>query len=204
MKFLVFALLVAVCLARTYPLYKQCDSRWGNEKLGTSANTICKAGCLMSSASMALAGTGHSYNPGTLNTWLKEHGGYASGDLFVWTAIDKLGLTYKGKISNTEIKKHLDEGYVVILNVHNGGHWVLAHGYSGDNILVNDPGFSTTAYSISQIVNGNTAIYSVAKVPAFWSELFGQIKSTVSSWMGIEETVVVQERFEVAQEINVI
>ena len=196
MKFLVFALLIAICFARSYPLYKQCDSRWGSEHLGTSSNTICQAGCLMSSASMALAGTGHSFNPGTLNTWLKEHGGYASGDLFVWNAIDKLGLTYKGKISNTEIKKHLDEGYVVILNVHNGGHWVLAHGYSGDNILVNDPGFSTNAYSLSQIVNGNTAIYAVAKVPAFWSELFGQVKEKLFSFLGIEEPMVVQERFE--------
>jgi hypothetical protein len=196
MKLLILALLVAVCLARTYPLYKQCDSRWGNEHLGTSANTICKAGCLMSSAAMALSGTGHSYNPGTLNTWLKSNGGYVSGDLFVWTSIDKLGLTYKGKISNTDIKKHLDSGYVVILNVHNGGHWVLAHGYSGDNILVNDPGFSTTEYSLSQIVNGNTAIYSVSKLPAFWNKIYVEAKSTLNSWMGYEETISVQERFE--------
>jgi ABC-type bacteriocin/lantibiotic exporter with double-glycine peptidase domain len=180
MKLLIFALLVAVCLGRSYPLYKQCDSRWGNEHLGTSSNTICKAGCLMSSAAMALAGTGHNYNPGTLNTWLKANGGYASGDLFVWTAIGKLGLTYKGKISNSEIKHHLDSGYVVILNVHNGGHWVLAHGYSGDNILVNDPGFSTTEYSLSQIVNGNTGVYSVSKLPGVLNELLVNVKESVN------------------------
>ena len=85
----------------------------------------------MSSAAMALSGVGHNYNPGTLNSWLKSNGGYVSGDLFVWSAINKLGLTYHGKISNSEIKHHLDIGDVVILNVHNGGHWVLAHGYSG-------------------------------------------------------------------------
>ena len=34
-------------------------------------------------------------------------------------------------------------------NVHNGGHWVLATGYSGDKILVNDPGYSTSSYSLS-------------------------------------------------------
>ncbi len=172
MKFFILTLLVAVCLARTYPLYKQCDSRWGSEHLGTSSNTICQAGCLMSSASMALAGTGHSYNPGTLNSWLKSNGGYVSGDLFVWTAINKLGLTYKGRISNSEIKHNLDAGNVVIVNVHNGGHWVLAHGYNGDNILVNDPGFSTTEYSLSQIVNGNTGVYTVNKVPAFLNQIF--------------------------------
>jgi hypothetical protein len=56
----------------------------------------------------------------------------------------------------------LDKGKVVICNVHNGGHWVLAHGYSGDNILVNDPGFSTTSYTLSQIVNGQNGVYRVA------------------------------------------
>ena len=171
MKYLIFALLLAVCLARSYPLYKQCDPKWGNDHLGTSANTICKAGCLMSSASMALSGCGKSYNPGTLNTWLKSNGGYSGGDLYVWTAINKLGLTFKGFVVNTQIKQNLDAGNVVILNVRNGAHWVLAHGYSGDNILVNDPGFSTSSYNLSEIKNGNTGIYSVNKVPAFLSNL---------------------------------
>ena len=32
--------------------------------------------------------------PRTMNTWLKKNGGYASGDLFVWGSIDKLGFHY--------------------------------------------------------------------------------------------------------------
>ena len=37
-------------------LYKQCDSQWANEKLGTCATqTICSAGCAMSSVAMILA-----------------------------------------------------------------------------------------------------------------------------------------------------
>lgn len=97
MKIFLLALLVAVVLCRTYPLFKQCDSKWGNEQLGTSSNTICKAGCAMSSVAMALAGTGHTtYNPGTLNTWLKSNGGYVSGDLLVWSAVGKIGLNYQG------------------------------------------------------------------------------------------------------------
>lgn len=46
-------------------------------------------------------------------------------------------------------------------NVHNGGHWVLAYGYNGDNIMVNDPYFSTSSYSLNEIVNGNNGIYKV-------------------------------------------
>ena len=171
MKIVLLTLLVALCLSRSYPMFKQCDSRWGSHQLGTSSNTICKAGCLMSSASMALAGTGHNYNPDTLNNWLKANGGYASGDLFVWGAINKLGLTHKGFISNSQIKGALDAGQVVIVNVHSGAHWVLAHGYSGDNILVNDPGYATSSYALTDIKNGNTGVYSVNKVPAFINNL---------------------------------
>jgi hypothetical protein len=66
-------------------------------------------------------------------------------------------------VSNSQIKTYLDAGNVVILNVHNGGHWVLAYGYNGDNILVNDPGYNVASYALSQIVDGQNGIYTVAK-----------------------------------------
>lgn len=146
---LTIILLITLVTSRTYPLYKQCDSKWGNEQLGTSSNTICKAGCLMSSVAMALAGTGHNYNPSTLNHWLKGHGGYVSGDLFVWGSVNPIGLKYIGKVANSNIASSLEAGHVVILNVHNGGHWVLAHSMSGSTIHVNDPGYSTTSYTLA-------------------------------------------------------
>lgn len=121
----------------------------------------------MSSAAMALQGTGHSFNPSTLNKWLISNGGYASGNLFVWASINKLGLTFQGFVANSAIKSNLDQNKIVILNVHNGGHWVLATGYSGDSIRVNDPGYATTAYSLSEIVPGNNGVYTVAKLPLF-------------------------------------
>ena len=34
--------------------YKQCDSKWGSNKLGTCSQTICSAGCAMSSVAMIL------------------------------------------------------------------------------------------------------------------------------------------------------
>ena len=34
--------------------FKQCDSRWANEQLGTCSQTICSAGCAMSSVAMIL------------------------------------------------------------------------------------------------------------------------------------------------------
>jgi hypothetical protein len=45
----------------------------------------------MSSVSMIQRTKGANVNPGTLNSWLRGHGGYVSGDLLVWSATDALG-----------------------------------------------------------------------------------------------------------------
>ena len=161
-KYLLAAAILFLATARTYPLYKQCDSKWGSEHLGTSSKTICQAGCAMSSLAMGLAGIGKNYNPSTLNTWLKGHGGYVSGDLLVWGSVTSLGLSFIGKVANSQIAPGLSAGHVVILNVHNGGHWVLATGISGSKINVHDPGFSTSSYDMSEIVAGQTAMYRVS------------------------------------------
>ena len=47
---------------------------------------------------------------------------------------------------------HFHAGKVVILNVHNGGHWVLTTGISGNTFHVNDPGYNVGSYSASQVV----------------------------------------------------
>lgn len=179
MKLIIFTLLLTLLLARKYPLFSQCDSQWANDRVGTSDRTICQIGCLMTSAAMALAGTGKSYNPKTLNVWLTNNGGYANKNLFVWASINKLGLTFKGFFANSQIKSNLDAGNVVIVNVRNGGHWVLAYGYNGNDILVNDPGYSTSSYPLSSIVENNNGVYTVNKMPA---RLTGWYYG-VSDWM---------------------
>lgn len=152
----------------------------------------------MSSAAMALSGIGHSQTPETLNKWLKANGGYVSGDAYVWAAINKIGLTYKGRISNANIKQHLDAGAVVILNVHNGGHWVLAHSYTGDSIHVNDPGYSTTSYTLSEIVNGNTGLYTVNKLPGLQQRVFdfnrGRVQQLDENYNFNEESPINQQK----------
>lgn len=116
----------------------------------------------MSSASMALAGTVKpDITPAILNRWLTQNGGYVSGDLFVWSAINTFGLTFQAKVANSQIKPNLDKGNVVICNVHNGKHWVLAYGYNGDNILINDPNYTTPSYTLAEIVDGQNGVYTV-------------------------------------------
>jgi hypothetical protein len=126
---------------------------------------------------MGLSGIGKNYNPSTLNTWLKGHGGYVSGDLLVWGSVTSLGLSFVGKVANSQIAPGLGAGNVLILNVHNGGHWVLATSISGTKISVNDPGYSTTAYDISDIVAGQTAMYRVSGMPNTLGMFITQLES---------------------------
>jgi hypothetical protein len=179
LKAVLLLALVAISLGRNYPLFKQCNPDWANEQLGYSSDTICSAGCLMSSASMALAGTGHWVNPSILNQWLKTHGGYVSGDLFVWGSLSPFGLIYQGKVANYQIKSQLDQGRIVIVNVMNGAHWVLAYGYNGDNILVNDPGFNVGSYYLSQIVDGQTGVYVFTGANSASKNLLQRLKGFV-------------------------
>lgn len=41
-------------------------------------------------------------------------------------------------------------------------YWVLATSMSGSTIHVHDPGYSTTSYTISEIVANNSVIYHVS------------------------------------------
>jgi len=150
-----------------YPLYKQCNSEWGNDNM--EGSTICQVGCLMSSVSMALNGhgfeiSGQPANPGTLNAWLRNNQGYTSGSGLIESTIAELDpqhIAYLGKevpgsaLSVSEVKALLQTQYtIVIANVNDGGHFVLGIGYDAGstNLFVNDPGFAKTFYPFSQVV----------------------------------------------------
>jgi hypothetical protein len=151
-----------------YPLFKQCDSTWGDDYMGTK--TICMVGCLMSSTSMGLKGTdinieSLSSDPQTLNNWLLDNGGYDNNNLIesqvplinpdriFWPA-DAFHST--NDLPFSTITSYLDKGRVVIANVNDGGHFVLLVGYGDDNdtFYINDPGYTRDTYSYSTDVVG--------------------------------------------------
>mmetsp|Transcript_5667 Transcript_5667/g.8605 ORF Transcript_5667/g.8605 Transcript_5667/m.8605 type:complete len:197 (+) Transcript_5667:90-680(+) len=137
--------------------YKQCDSRWANEQLGTcSGTTICSAGCAMTSVAMILHTKGSGKDPSSLNKWLKNNGGYSGGCNIYWGSVDALGYTTfmgKQKASESEICNGLAKGHGIVANVHGGSHWVLLTACKGNGVYyVNDPGYSTTTYKHSDIL----------------------------------------------------
>mmetsp|Transcript_5707 Transcript_5707/g.7986 ORF Transcript_5707/g.7986 Transcript_5707/m.7986 type:complete len:191 (-) Transcript_5707:61-633(-) len=172
MRVISVLLLVAVCaqaakdIPFAYPLFKQCDPAWGDDLMVTE--TICQVGCLMSSVSMALNGkgikiNGISSNPGVLNTWLQQNGGYdADNDLYeeVIFEIAPNDVAYLGpyynntSLSPQTLKVMLLNELVVIANVMNGGHFVLMTGFNDDltQWYVNDPGFDKDYYLYDDIV----------------------------------------------------
>jgi hypothetical protein len=136
--------------------FKQCDSRWANDQLGTCSETVCSAGCAMSSVAMILNTKGTGHDPGSLNSWLKSNGGYASGCNIIWASVDAFGVTSFQGIETADesaICNGLSQGHGIVANVHNGGHWVLLTACAGNGVFyVNDPGYSTTTYTMADIV----------------------------------------------------
>lgn len=115
----------------------------------------------MTSVDMMLNTYGKIGDPGAFNSWLKSHGGYASGCLIIWGSVSSLGFKYIGKVSRDKVKSNFDSGKHLVLNVNGGRHWVLMKGYSGNTIHVNDPGNSSKkSYQVGEIVEA--AVYQKA------------------------------------------
>lgn len=163
------------------PLYKQCDNTsYSANEMGDIVNghqynqngyTICDVGCLMSSCSSALAGSGIPLpgarpgqlpNPGTLNAFLGQVGGYVpnTADLDE-SALMKVNpnrvkwgsnsMFPKNTVPLTLIRQWLLQPVprVVIANVMQGQHFVLVVGFDEktDTLYINDSGFNRMTYS---------------------------------------------------------
>lgn len=153
-----------------YPLFSQCDPRWGNDTMNST--TICEVGCLMSSLSMvlnekAILISGQAVTPQVLNAWLRDNGGY-DGDNDLQESVvpmispARISWPANGKHTTNDIPFDtimtiLQSGQPVIANVMNGAHFVLVIGYDpvdGDTLYVNDPYFNIRTYSYTRDIVG--------------------------------------------------
>jgi hypothetical protein len=152
------------------PYYNQCNQTWANDTLGHGPNTICQAGCLMSSVTAMMAGEGvlineTEPNPGLTNKWLIENGGYVDGDLFLWASIQPLGGNFIGFLyTPVSIAEAFEQGYRIVLNVLEGDHFVLLLNVLEDCYQVMDPAFNRDTYLFQDVLRAGYYSWNTTQI----------------------------------------
>lgn len=130
------------------PLFRQNDSRWGDEPLGPTNGTLGAAGCAVSSAAMVLAFYGVETDPGELNRFLIEQRGYTPEGWIYWEAAaaiapDRVRHVYENLPTYYLLDHNIARGNPVIVRLRLPGqntHFVVLAGKRGYDYLVCDPG----------------------------------------------------------------
>lgn len=147
--FLLGGALPARAVILSVPSYKQCDGAWGSDPLGTCSETMCSAGCAVTSTSMVFTYFGGTQDPGELNACLTSNGGYASGCLIYWSnGCMPNGVSYDG--TGGDIDAALASGYPVIAHVTSSQtsmHFVVIIGNNGGEYQINDPAWNYATIS---------------------------------------------------------
>ena len=129
------------------PRFAQDDPRWADDELGPAPSTMGEEGCAVSSAAMVLAFYGQDIDPGRLNAFLSDSGGYTPQGWLYWekAADYHPGLVrhaYEDLPSYFLIDWNLERGNPVIVRIHlpNGvTHFVVIAGKDGFDYLIQDP-----------------------------------------------------------------
>ena len=116
-------------------LFRQDDERWAEEKLGNSAYSMKKSGCLVTCIATALTMEGKTITPESLNEYFSSGGVYDSEGNLQWENLRQLdgGKTFDAEVYNTiseEILRDcLEQGKFPIVRVRMRGignvHYVL-------------------------------------------------------------------------------
>ncbi len=128
-------------------LFLQGDPAWGQDQLGESVHTIGQVGCAMTSAAMVMKFYGIDTDPGRLNVFLRENGGYDEDNDLRWEgpvalAPDRVRHVYEDLPSYYLMDSNLLHGNPVIvrLRLPNGiTHFVVVMGKEGFDYLIRDP-----------------------------------------------------------------
>ena len=142
MRFFTFAVLAfVVFVVQAEPLYfpdwKQCYYVWAKDVMGTSNETLCTKGDLVTCYSIYLAARGIPHNPRSINAWLTKND-YYSGYSMLVKMTDKLNVTtyigYYKDLRYEQVRNFIDQKNCVIayINACNNKHYILLTGY--DNV----------------------------------------------------------------------
>lgn len=102
--------------------FSQHNPRWADRRVGTGRLTLDRTGCLVCAATGVLTEADVDTNPGRLNRWLGRHGGFASGNLFVFSAIEPLGVVLDAVVDCSRVPAPMGR----VEETLGAGGWVLA------------------------------------------------------------------------------
>lgn len=140
-----------------YKNWVQYDSAWRDITLGVGGDTMYQSGCLVTAIAILMVHSGatdeYGVDPGKLCTYLTNNGGFNAYSDLVWSKVS--GAVEGFKFSNfrielkgsqqdkaEKIKRYLDMGYYIVVNVGNGGHWVAIDRVDDDGtVYMFDPGY---------------------------------------------------------------
>lgn len=143
-----------------YRSWKQYDSRWSGQRLGSSSDTMAGSGCLVTAIATLMVHSGcadeNGVDPGKLCTYLSNNGGFTSNGELYWGKVDgavegfslaswKVALSGSRYDKVAQIKSYLDRGYYIVVSVGYGEHWVAVDSIDGNgNVNIFDPAYSYT------------------------------------------------------------
>ena len=128
-------------------LYLQGDPAWGHDQLGLSVHTMGQVGCAVTSVAMVMKFYGIDIDPGRLNVFLRDNGGYDEDNDLRWEgppvlAPDRVRHVYEDLPSYYLIDSNLSRGNPVIVRLHLASGWthfVVIMGKQGFDYLIRDP-----------------------------------------------------------------
>lgn len=128
-------------------LFSQGDPAWGDDQLGPSDQTMGEAGCAVTSAAMVLHSYGVDTDPGRLNAYCDEHGGYTPQGWLYWekaaeTSGGAVRHVYEDLPSYWLMDSNLLRGNPVIVRLRMPSgitHFVVVMGKQGWDYLIQDP-----------------------------------------------------------------
>lgn len=157
------------------PHFSQGDAAWAGDKLGATPGTLGNEGCAVTSAAMVLASYGVDTDPGRLNKFLRESGGYTPEGWIYWEKAAEwppviARHAYENDASHFLIDWNLLRGNPVIVRLRFPSgitHFVVVVGKSGFEYLVRDPGpgFARGLYFLSEFGSPIEALRFYEKLP---------------------------------------
>jgi hypothetical protein len=129
------------------PLFLQGDPKWGHDFLALAPRTLGQVGCAVSAAAMVMKFYGVDTDPGRLNVFLRDSGGFDENNDLRWEGPVAMApalfrKAYEDLPSYYLIDSNLYRGNPVIVRVHlpsGWTHFVVIMGKQGFDYLIRDP-----------------------------------------------------------------